>query len=313
MPDGMMSPARLSVGSLAVGLLVLLLKVLAWQMTGSVALFSDALESIVNLVTAGAAFAAIRVAARPADRSHPWGHQKAEYLAAVLEGALIVFAALLILREAAGVLLSGAERALEAPWFGLAINGAATAINLVWARILLRGGRAAGSAALVADGHHLMADVMTSFGVALGIVLAGLSGIWLLDPLLAIAVAINVLWSGWIVIRASLPGLMDAALPPEERAAIRAEIAEVGGGAAQAHDLRTRSDGRVTFIDFHLIVPGDMRVDAAHAICDRIEARLRASRPNASVTIHVEPEHKAKDADAPGDVVLIDPAAPPGS
>ncbi|MDU8913177.1 cation diffusion facilitator family transporter [Aestuariicoccus sp. MJ-SS9] len=288
----MSAALKLAIGSLAVGIVVLGLKMLAWWMTGSVALLSDALESTVNLATAFAALVAIRVAARPADAGHPFGHHKAEFFSAVLEGVMIIVAALFILREAYDGIL--APRALDAPIEGLLVNGAATALNAVWAFVLVRRGRALKSPALVADGRHLWTDVVTSAGVAAGVLLALLTGWWILDPLMAGLVAVNILWSGWRVVKESLSGLMDEAVPEETLALIREVISTEAAGAVEAHDLRTRHAGSATFVEFHLVVPGGMTVFDAHEICDRVEAGIGKAVPDARVTIHVEPEHKSK-------------------
>jgi cation diffusion facilitator family transporter len=292
---------RLAIGSVLVGLFVMALKLVAWQVTGSVALMSDALESLVNLATALAVIVALRVAKRPADDKHPYGHHKAEFFSAVLEGVLIVLAALFILREAWDGFL--APRAMDAPLLGMAVSAVAGAINGGWAWLLIRAGRAHRSPALVADGKHLMTDVISSLGVLIGVGLAVATGWWVLDPVMAVLVALNILWAGWTVIRGSLSGLMDEAVPDAEQAMIREVIANVGrdGVAIEAHDLRTRHAGPVTFIDFHLVVPGEATVEEAHRVCDRIEAALMDALPDARVTIHVEPEHKAKHS---GIVVL---------
>ncbi|NCQ25674.1 MAG: cation-efflux pump [Rhodobacteraceae bacterium CG17_big_fil_post_rev_8_21_14_2_50_63_15] len=292
---------RLAIGSVIVGLAVMALKALAWALTGSLALMSDALESLVNVATALAVIVALRVARRPADSNHPYGHHKAEFFSAVLEGVLIVIAALFILHEAWGGFL--APRGMEAPLLGMTINAAASLINGAWAVLLIRNGRQHRSPALVADGHHLMTDVISSVGVLIGITLALLSGWWVLDPILAALVALNILWSGWSVIKGSLSGLMDEAVSDKELAKIRSLIAEAANGhaAIEAHDLRTRHAGPVTFIDFDLVMPGETTVEAAHDLCDRIEAALMEALPDARVTIHVEPEHKAKHS---GIVVL---------
>lgn len=292
---------RLAVGSVILGLLVLALKTLAWMLTGSLALMSDALESLVNVAAAGAVIVALRVAGRPADANHPYGHHKAEFFSAVLEGVLIVIAALFILREAwEGFMM---PRALEAPLLGMGINAAASLINGAWAVLLIREGRRHRSPALVADGRHLMTDVTSSVGVLFGVGLAILTGWWRLDPVMAVLVALNILWSGWAVIRGSLSGLMDEAVSDEELGRIRRIIAEAASDdvALEAHDLRTRHAGPVTFIDFHLVMPGETTVETAHDLCDRIEGALMEALPDARVTIHVEPEHKAKHS---GIVVL---------
>ena len=291
----MQTTLRLAIGSVVVGIVVLGLKTLAWWWTGSVALLSDALESTVNVATALAALVAIRVAARPADDNHPYGHDKAEYFSAVLEGVMIVVAALLIVREAVAGFADPPE--ISAPLPGLAVFGLATVVNLVWARVLIGRGGAEGSPALVADGRHLMTDVVTSGGVlvAIGLVLA--TGWLWLDPAIALVVAANILWSGAKVVRQSLSGLMDEAVPDRVLEGVREAIAAgAAGGAVEAHDLRTRQAASRTFVEFHLVVPSGMSVLDAHEICDRIEADLRDRLGEASITIHVEPEHKSKDS-----------------
>lgn len=287
-----MTTIKIAMGSIFVGVAVLGLKSLAYLLTGSVALLSDALESTVNLVTAFAALIAIHVAAKPADTNHPYGHHKAEFLSAVLEGVMIIVAALLILREAYNGFME--PRILEAPVEGLLINMAATLINGFWAWVLITQGRARKSPALVADGKHLVTDVLTSVGVAIGVILAVVTGWWILDPILAALVALNILWSGSRVVKESLSGLLDEAVSQQALEAIRKVIASHSTGAMQAHDLRTRHAGVVTFIDFHLVVPGETTVFEAHEICDRIEKGLQDLLQDAKVTIHVEPEHKSK-------------------
>ncbi len=283
---------KLAIGSLCIGIVVLGLKVLAWWLTGSVALLSDALESTVNLATAFAALVAIRVASRPADSNHNFGHHKAEYFSAVLEGVMIITAAAFILREAYEGLL--APRSLETPALGLAVNLVATGANAVWAYILVRRGSLLKSPALVADGRHLWTDVVTSAGVAVGVLLALVTGWWILDPVMAALVAVNILWSGWRVVKDSLSGLMDESVPDETLESIRCVIAQEAHGAVEAHDLKTRHAGSATFVEFHLVVPGDMSVFDAHEICDRIEEAIAKAVPDTRVTIHVEPEHKSK-------------------
>jgi cation diffusion facilitator family transporter len=284
--------ARLAFWSIVVAFVVLGLKTLAWWMTGSVALYSDALESTVNVIAALAAFWAIRVSHTPADQDHPFGHHKAEYFSAVLEGVLIVLAALLILFEVARAWSTPVN--LDQPWPGLAVNAAASVINLVFAQILIRTGRAERSPALVADGRHIMTDVVTSVGVLIGLVAAALTGWSILDPALAVIVALNILWQGWHVIGSSVQGLMDRAVDKDEHFRIRDIISANSKGAMEVHDLKTRIAGRATFIEFHLIVDGDMSVRESHVICDRIEEALRAEIPSVRITIHVEPDDEAK-------------------
>jgi cation diffusion facilitator family transporter len=279
---------RLALGSVAIGILVLGLKYVAYRLTGSVALYADALESIVNVVAAGAALVAVHVSAKPADEGHPFGHAKAEYFSAVLEGVLIVIAAFSILMEAWQALSH--PRALQSPAVGLAVNAAATAINGAWAAVLLRSGRRWRSVALVADGRHLLADVFTSVGVIVGLLAALLTGWQILDPLVAALVAFNIIRIGSQVVRESIGGLMDAAPAPEVVAHIEQVIAASSAGASGMHDLRTRHAGHTTFIEFHLTVDGCMSVSDSHQICDRIEDALEAAVDGARVTIHVEPD-----------------------
>ncbi|MBP0439389.1 cation diffusion facilitator family transporter [Tianweitania sediminis] len=283
---------RLAAASIAVGLGVMALKFLAWWVTGSVALYSDALESIVNVVAAVAALWAVTVSYRPADDDHQHGHHKAEYFSAVLEGVLIVMAALLILFEVWRKWTAPAP--LEEPWLGLGINAVAGAINAAWASVLIRRGRQARSPALVADGHHIMTDVVTSVGVIAGLVAAVFTGISVLDPLLAGLVAINILYQGYKVITGSLSGLMDVAVDPHEHMRIRDIISQHSAGALEVHDLKTRIAGRATFIEFHMVVDAKMTVGESHVICDRIEDALQAVISNVRVIIHVEPDDEAK-------------------
>jgi cation diffusion facilitator family transporter len=289
----------LAVGSIAIGLVVLALKYLAYHLTGSVALLSDAIESIVNIATAIVALVAIRVAAQPADHNHPYGHHKAEYISAVAEGALILLAAFAIFREAWSALQT--PRIVDEPWLGLAVNAGATAINAAWSYVLITRGRQRKSPALVADGRHLFTDVLTSVGVLTGVSLATLTGYRIIDPIVAALVGVNVLWAGWRVMKESVGGLLDEAVPDEELARIRAVIAANADGAIEAHDLRTRHAGRMTFVDFHLVVSGSMSVTDAHDICDRLERALKAEIEDALISIHVEPDNKAKHS---GIVVL---------
>ena len=288
----MTTALKIAYGSLIVGIVVLGIKMLAWWMTGSVALFSDALESTVNVVTAIAVLLAVSYAQKPADDGHPFGHHKAEYFSAVLEGVMIVIAAIVILQAAWHALSDPAD--LSDPWAGLAVNLVASLINGVWCFLLLRKGRALRSPALVADGRHLLTDVVSSVGVAIGLVAVAVTGVHWLDPLLAALVALNILWSGWVVIRSSVGGLMDESVPEDDLTKMRALISANAEGAVEAHDLRARHAGAATFVEFHLVVPGEMSVERAHDICDRIEAALKADISQCTVTIHVEPEHKAK-------------------
>ncbi|GGJ68841.1 cation diffusion facilitator family transporter [Deinococcus aquiradiocola] len=278
--------------SLLLSVIVVALKGGAYLLTGSVALFSDALESVINVVAAGAAIAALLVARRPPDENHPYGHQKAEYFSAVLEGALIIVAAIAIIWQSVQALQHPAE--LEALGIGLAVSSVATLLNWAYGQYLLRTGRALKSPALVADGHHLLSDVVTSIGVLAGVILVKLTGWQVLDPIAAILVALYILWVGYSLVQNSLVSLLDEAAPVAVQHQIKTLVATHASGALEAHDFRTRHAGAVTFIDFHLVVPGHMTVEAAHAICDQLEEAIEQEIPSSEVTIHVEPESKAK-------------------
>ncbi|MGE3065554.1 MAG: cation diffusion facilitator family transporter [Hyphomicrobiaceae bacterium] len=287
----------IAIGSIVVACLVMALKYAAYLRTGSVALYSDALESIVNVTTALIALFALEVARRPADRQHQFGHHKAEYFSAVIEGVLIVIAALLIVREAYDALIR--PRPIESTGTGLLINGLATALNAIWAWFLVTRGKTLRSPALVADGWHLATDVATSLGVIVGLLAAALTGFAVLDPALAILVALNILWAGWRLMTKSISGLMDEAVASDVARRIRAVISDKAEGALEAHDLKTRSAGSATFIEFHLVVPGDFTVSKAHGICDRIEHALKEEIEGAEILIHVEPEGEAQHAGVP--------------
>ena len=226
------------------------------------------------------------------DANHTYGHQKAEFFAAVIEGALIIVASVAILQHAWTSWRDPAP--LSAPWQGLALNGAATVLNAVWGSVLLRAGRQNRSVTLEADGRHLWADVVTSVAIIAGIGLALWTRQPAVDPVLAACIAVYVLWSGTSLIGTSVSGLMDAAPPPDVVDRIRRLVGEHAEGALEVHDLRTRHAGRLTYLEFHLVVPGDMRVSESHDICDRIEAALRGEMQHLTITIHVEPEGKAK-------------------
>lgn len=283
---------RLAAINIAVAAAVMGIKYVAYLVSGSVALFSDALESIVNVMTAAAALVAVRISAIPADDEHPFGHHKAEFFAAIFEGAMIIIAAVLILMKSYEAITVGVT--FQQPGLGLAINTGAAMINAAWAYFLIGRGKAWRSPALVADGWHLVTDVITSAGVVVALLLAIVTGWYWLDPVVAGAVAINILWTGYRIALQSMSSLMDQAASPEIENQIRAVIARNGDGALQAHDIRTRQAGRALFIEFHLVVPGAMTVYDAHIICDRLEDAIEAEIEGSEAVIHVEPDHKVK-------------------
>jgi len=293
------SVSRAAQLNVALGVLLLAVKVAAWWQTRSVALLADALESIVNVTVAVASAAAIAVARRPPDRRHPFGHSKAEYLAAALEGALVILAAGAIVREAALRLREpGPPAALG---LGLALAATAAFGNAGLAAHLRRVGRRERSPALVASSAHLWGDVLTTGGVLVGLGAAWATGRWILDPLVALLVGANIVRLGWRVMRDSVGGLMDESLDGTEVDRVAGAIRGAMGDALQFHDLRTRRGGPRTFVELHLVVPGAMRVDASHAICDRIEEAVQRELPGAEVVVHVEPESELRASlDPPG-------------
>ena len=273
--------------SIVTAIVVIGLKLIAWRITGSVGLLSDALESTVNLVAAIGAFVALRVAAKPPDRSHNFGHTKAEYLSAVFEGVMIVVAAVVIVATAVDRLLHPEE--LDEVGMGLAISVGATVVNAVVGWVLVRAGRRHRSLTLEADGKHLMTDVWTTAGVVVGVFLVAVTG-WLpLDPLIAIAVAANILVVGGRLVWRSGAGLMDSALPDDLRAAIDAVLARHRADRIDFHDVRTREAGHERFVQLHMLVPGDWSVQRAHDLAETIEDELRAAVDDLTVTLHVEP------------------------
>ena len=277
--------------SIAVASLIICLKSIAYWLTGSVGLLSDAMESLVNLVAASGALIALNVAARPADEDHPYGHEKAEYFSSAFEGGMIFVAALAIAATAIERLLH--TQPLEQLGAGLAISGVATVINFVVARILLGAARKHESIALEADAHHLMSDVWTSIGVLIGVGGVALTGWQWLDPVIALAVAANILRTGATLVRRSALGLMDTALPPEEQRVVTDILERYRSEGVQHHALRTRGAGRRRFIEFHVLVPGAWTVQQGHDMLERIEADIRAKLANTTILTHLEPVEDA--------------------
>jgi cation diffusion facilitator family transporter len=273
--------------ALLAALLTLGLKLAAYWVTGSVGLLADALETVTNVVAALTALFALWYAALPVDVSHTYGHRKIEYLSSGLEGALILAAAVAIAWHAVGHYL--VPEAPKEVLLGGGIALVATAINLAVARLLIRVGQARGSIVLEADGRHLMADVLTSAGVLVGLGLVQLTGRLWIDPTVALLVAAHVAWTGADLVRRSFNGLMDHALPAAEQARVRAAIEAHLGPGMDYHALRTRQAGTDRFADFHLLVPGSFTVSQAHALTERIEEAVRAVLPGIEVTVHIEP------------------------
>lgn len=274
--------------SIAAALATILLKGTAWWLTGSVGLLSDALESFVNLAGALMALAMLSLAARPADHDHAHGHGKAEYFSSAFEGFLILVAAFSIAYAAIDRLLH--PQAIESVGIGLTVSVLASLINLVTGRVLLGVGRKYKSITLEADAHHLLTDVWTSVGVIVGVGLVWLTGWLWLDPVIALLVAANIVWTGWQLLNRSAGGLMDVSLPVEELGAIEQVLERYRQHELDFHALRTRQAGNRAFITLHVLAPGAWSVQLGHDWCERIEADIRAALPRAHVTTHLEPK-----------------------
>ena len=273
--------------SIAAAVLTIVLKALAYLLTGSVGLLSDAVESIVNLVGAVIALTMLTIAFRPADEEHSYGHSKAEYFSSGIEGTLILIAALSIGGTAIQRLI--APKPLEQIGLGLGVSAVASTVNLIVSQVLMRAGKRFNSITLEANAQHLMTDVWTSVGVVVGVGAVALTGWEKLDPIVALLVALNITWSGFRIVRKSALGLMDTGLPPEEQSLIQSVLdgyRESGG--VQFHALRTRQAGTRAFVSFHVLVPGEWTVQRGHDLLEQIELDLRIALPNIIVFTHLE-------------------------
>ena len=263
------------------------LKAVAYRLTGSVGLLSDAIESLVNLVGGIMALAMLTVAARPADEDHPYGHSKAEYFSSGVEGSLILLAAVSIGYAAVGRLI--APKPLEQIGLGLAVSVLASLVNLVVALLLLRVGRKRNSITLEANAQHLLTDVWTSVGVVAGVGAVALTGWQRLDPIVALVVAANIIWTGVGIVRRSTAGLMDSALSAEDQAAVQRVLQTHQEGGVQFHKLQTRQAGARKFVSVHVLVPGGWTVHRGHQLAGHIASDIRQALPEASVITHLEP------------------------
>jgi cation diffusion facilitator family transporter len=283
--------------AVAAALVTVALKLIAWRLTGSAGLLSDALESLVNLAAAVLAVVVLRWSVKPPDDEHTYGHAKAEYVSAGVEGAMIIVAAGSIAWVAVDRLIT--PTAIEDVGIGLAVSTGASVVNLVVGLVLLRAGRRERSVTLDADGRHLLTDVWTSAGVIVGVAAVALTGWERLDPIVALAVAVNIVVTGIGLVRRSTGGLMDRALPNEELVAITGVLDDFGGPPVRFHALRTRQAGRLSFASVHVLVPGDWTVQRGHDLLERIETALREAVPGLVVFTHLEPvEDPASFADA---------------
>ena len=273
--------------SIAAALVTIALKTVAWQVTGSVGLLSDAAESLVNLVAAIVALVALTVAIRPADKNHHFGHSKAEYFSAAAEGMMIFVAAAVILFSAIQRFLN--PQPIENVGIGLAVSVVASVVNGLVAVVLLRAGARHRSITLVADGKHLMTDVWTSVGVVVGVLLVALTGVERLDPVVAFAVGVNILFTGWRLIRSASAGLMDVSLPQEDNEVIRTVLGRFTSAEVSWHRLLTREAGNRRFMQFDLLVPGGWTVQRGHDLVEEITDALVAEFPDIDVLCHIEP------------------------
>jgi len=274
--------------SIAAALATILLKGAAWWMTGSVGLLSDALESFVNLAAAFMALAMLSLAATPEDEDHPHGHSKAEYFSSAFEGFLILVAAASIGYTAVNRLMN--LQPLEDVAIGLAVSVLASLINLATARTLMAVGREHNSITLEADAHHLLTDVWTSAGVIVGVGLVWATGWLWLDPVIALLVAANIVWTGWQLLHRSAEGLMDVSIPPEQIGTIETVLDSYRAMGLEFHALRTRQAGARAFVTLHVLVPGAWTVQVGHDWLERIEADIRRAVPRSHVTTHLEPK-----------------------
>lgn len=278
---------RVILVSVAAALITMAMKFAAYLITNSVGMLSDAAESIINLAAAVVAFVALLIAAKPADETHPYGHEKIEYFSSGVEGTLIIFAAAGIIYAAVRRLL--VPQPLNDLDLGLLIGLGASAINFVVARLLMLAGKQHDSIALEADARHLLTDVWTSIGVIAGLLIVRLTGVTILDPIIALAVGANIVLSGVQLLRRSFRGLMDYRLPEYEMEILDDILQRQLGPLRAYHNLRTRKSGSLRFIEFHLLVPGDMLVKAAHDLSDKIEQEIRQKLAHTIVTVHIEP------------------------
>jgi cation diffusion facilitator family transporter len=283
--------------SLATSIVTIVLKFAAYYLTGSVGLLSDAVEAVVNIVAALVALGVLTYSAAKPDREHNFGHEKAQYLSSGIEGALIFVAAGAIVWAAIPRLMN--PQKLEEIGLGLTLSVLAALANAGCAWVMLRAARAHRSITLEADARHLLTDVWTTVGVFAGVVLVHFTELLRLDPLIAIAVAIQIVWTGWNLMSRSFDGLMDRAIPDEDRAVIVGVLDTLRHQGGDYHALRTRMAGAKSFVDVHVLVPGTMSVQAGHDILERLENEIRAKLPHVEVLTHLEPLEDPRSWDDP--------------
>ena len=294
-PPARVDLTKFALLSVAAAVLTIALKVYAWRITGSVGLLSDAAESVVNLVAAVTALFALRVAARPEDKNHHFGHAKAEYFSAAIEGQMIFIAACVIIWTAVQRLLHPAP--IESVGIGLAVSVVASLVNGACALVLLRAGREHRSITLTADGKHLMTDVITSAGVVVGVALVWISGLQWLDPVVALLVGLNIIVTGWKLLQESADGLMDISLPKEDNARISEALGRFVTQDVHFHGLRTREAGHRRYAEVHVLVPGSWTVTQGHDLVEDVEAALREELPDVTLVCHLEPNDDPRSYD----------------
>jgi len=282
-----LSSAKLAFVSIIASIFTIILKLIAFFLTNSVSLLSDAMESFVNLLAASITFFMVRLAGKPADETHPYGHGKAEYISSVAEGFFIMMAA-------AAIIITALQRLfhplpLEKPGLGLLFSIFASLINLIVGLILIKNGKKRHSLALESDGHHLMTDVYTTAGVLVGLVIVYISRFYILDPIIAILVGLNIISAGFSIVQKSFAGFMDSSIEKNYIDFIKNTFTEYKSKKIEFHGLRTRRSGSRKFISFHVLVPGVWTVQQAHSFVEEVEKKLRHSIPQSTITAHLEP------------------------
>jgi len=283
--------------SVATSVVVIVLKFAAYFLTGSVGLLSDAVESVVNILAALIALAVLTYASEKPDHEHNFGHEKAEYFSSGIEGALIFVAAGAIVWSSVPRLVS--PQPLDQVWLGLALSLVASVANAACALLMLRAAKAHRSITLEADARHLLTDVWTTAGVFVGVVMVQTTGWLRLDPVIAIVVALQILWTGWHLMRRSFDGLMDRAIPDEDRAAITGILDQLRQQGGDYHALRTRVAGAKSYVNVHILVPGRMSVQDGHDLVEKLEGEIVARLPHVEVLTHLEPLEDPKSWDDP--------------
>jgi cation diffusion facilitator family transporter len=290
------SPSRTAAVSVASNSLLIVLKLIVGLVTGSVSILAEAIHSSIDLLAAVIAFFGLRAAVKPADREHQFGHGKWENVSGSIEAVLIFVAAVWIIFEGVKKILHGVE--VELLGWGIAVMAVSVVVNILVSRNLFKQAKIHDSIALEADGQHLRTDVITSLGVLMGLAAVQITGLKILDPIVAIGVALIIVKAAWDILRKSFGGIIDTGLPPEEEKIIVDTLAEHRGQLVNFHEIRTRKAGAQRFVELHLVMPATLSVGEAHGMCDHLEADLKRKLPRLEITVHVEPcEDECKGCD----------------